>query len=388
MKWNKPGKEYEEYSKVFTIGKKIAIYGAGEKGIELFRKVSFVNCVDVFIDNDLEKQKEILCGIRVVGIVEFLNKYRENDPIVIVAMGKEKRDLIMNQMRNCGYRDGYNLFEVYAFSEYYLPLYMMYSWKKLYFHSVGITLTTICNFHCKGCLAFIPINHNQKHYDVNMFIDSLDHIFKYVDFINIFQLSGGETFLYPNQIQLLDYIGKKYREKIGILYTTTNGSVLPSKELCEKLAENKVTVIIDDYTKTVPKNKEKMQKLLDKLRTYKIEYLLNKVDSWIDLAPLSTDNSYMTIDELQYYYMACSQPWIELFENRLYSCNYAQYAMRAGLIEDSDNDWFDLSGEVDVKELLEFRMGYTKNGYLNMCKKCSGYIAINKNIITPAEQEI
>lgn len=194
MKWSKPGQEFDEYANVFKTGKKVVIYGAGEKGMELFLKLSFIKCVDMFIDNALEKQENGCCGLPVVGITEFLSKYKRGDYIIVVAMGTYIKDLIMNQMRNCGYQDGYDLFDEYAFSEYYLPLYMMYSWGKVYFHSVGVTLTTKCNLRCKGCLAFIPINQDQKHYDINMFKQSIESLFKHVDFVDIFQLSGGETF--------------------------------------------------------------------------------------------------------------------------------------------------------------------------------------------------
>jgi hypothetical protein len=388
MKWKNKGHEFDEYENIFTKGKKIAIYGACAVGANLFSKMGFADCVECFIDNNREKQKKEFNGKKVLSILDYLKLCDDKQCIVVVAVGPNKRDFVMQQMRTCGYHDGNNLFDEFSFIEYYLPIYALYSWNKLFFHSLGMTLTTICNLHCKGCLAFVPHNHNQKNYDIEMFKQSLDCLFLSVDYVDILQLSGGETFLYPFQLELINYIGDKYRDRINLLYTTTNGSIFPSDELCESIKKNRVTVIVDDYSDTVPQNKKKMDKLISLFKKMEIMYLHNKVKSWIDLAPESTDNSYMTDKELEDYYMACSQPWIELFDSRLYSCNYAQYAMRAGFINDSENDSFKLKGNVSKAELLEFRMGYTNKGYVDFCKKCSGYLSINQNIITPAVQEI
>lgn len=385
MKWQNKGHEFDLVGSRFINPKKIVIYGAGDLGTKLVQTLRFADCVESFIDNDPEKQKNLCFGKKVESVIDFMKK-PAGEFIVVVAMAAKDRVWPMQQLRVFGYREGEDLFDVDAFLKYYLPIYAFYGWNKLYFHSVGITVTTQCNLRCKGCLAFIPHNHNRKMYDVEMFKESLDSLFQHVDYVDIMQLSGGETFLYPQQEELIEYIGKNYRDKINVLYTTTNGSILPSDSLCESIKRNCVTVILDDYSDTVPQNIDKMKKTIEKLEQYQINIDINKVDEWIDLAPTTTDNSHLTEEELVNYYTSCCQPFIELFENNLYSCNYAQYAMRAELVEDSENDRIDLRTISSASELLEFRMGYTEKGYLEMCKHCSGYWAINKNKVKPAVQ--
>lgn len=387
MKWNNVGHEFDEIGKNFESNKKIFIYGAGEYGKILFDKLSFANCVEGFIDNDETKQQSGYCGKQVESIFEFM-KRRNGEYIVVTAASRVNTGVFMNQLRSVKYRDGVDLFEYETFVNYYLPIYAVYGWNKVYFHSVGLTLTTICNLRCKSCLAFIPYNTNPMAYDVKMFKQSIDSLFRYVDYVDIFQLSGGETFLYEDHIELVKYIYKNYRNKINKFYTTTNGTKCLNDSDYEELHNAEIVVIVDDYRDTVENNKIKIDRLIEKFEEFKVRYVINKVDHWIDLAPKNTDNTKLSEKELEIYFNACQQPWIELFENKLYSCNYAQYAMRAGIIEDSENDYFNLTymNENRLKELVEFRMGFTTKGYVDMCKNCSGYIAINKNIVKPAVQ--
>ena len=52
-----------------------------------------------------------------------------------------------------------------------------------------------------------------------------------VDYIQEFVLIGGEPLLYEKLPQVIEYIGSKYRNQINIFSITSNGTILPSKEL-------------------------------------------------------------------------------------------------------------------------------------------------------------
>jgi len=383
MKWTNCGHEFDMYKDIFTQGKKILIYGAGTLGTELLKKVSFVDCVEAFIDNSTEKQSKNFCGLPVYA--SFDTKIDFDKYIVVVAVEKDRK-LLMQQMRTLGFKDGISLFEYSSFVDFYLTLYMWFSWGKVYFYSVCINVTTKCNFNCHGCLALVPKNKFACHYDSKMFMSSLDSFFQHVDYVDIFQMSGGETFLYPDHKILVDYIGENYRHKINYLYTTTNGSIAASKELMDSLKKNRFTVIVDDYTDSVQEYADKFERNLSLLVSNGVSVMRNKVDKWIDILPDNCDNSHFTEDELVHYYGACSLPWIDLLRNRLYSCTFASYAIRASLVEETPNDYIDLTEDLDPMKLIEFRLGYTKKGYLDFCKLCQGYIAINKFSITPAVQ--
>ncbi len=388
MKWKNKGHEFDEMGKHFENKKKIFIYGAGEIGMEAYKQLEFLDCIEGFIDNDVKKQQLGYMGKSVESIVEFL-KRDVGKYIVIVAASLANSPIFIGQLIRQGYVEGQNCFLWNRFNECYLPIYAAYGWNKIYFSSISLLPTTHCNLNCASCLSFTPYNKNKRHRDIESLKSDLDSYFQWIDYTGLFHISGGEPFLYPNLIELLEYIGKEYRHKIKDLTITTNGTVIPLDIICIIMKKYKINIILDDYTEKIGKL-ETLNKIVNLLNEKEIPYIYNKVHNWIDLKPLSTDNSYMDEKTLERYYNACSVPYSSLQEEKIYSCNYANYAMEAGIMKVEENDYYSLKPFNTKKkiELLEFRLGYSKKGYVDMCKQCAGYIPINQNIVPAAEQVV
>jgi hypothetical protein len=217
----------------------------------------------------------------------------------------------------------------------------------------------------------------------------VDTFFNAVDYIMLFHISGGEPFLYPHLKELITYIGENYREKIHYLQTVTNGTVVLKDDILEVLAKYRAGVTVDDYRDAVPELTESFGKVVDRLEKYGIRYEINKADQWIDLAPETTDHSDWSEQRLIEHFESCNEPWQELRDGKLYSCNYASYAAIAGLAEESEEEVFHLDTFTKDrrKELMEFRLGYNEKGYVNFCKNCAGFVDINPNLVEPAKQK-
>ncbi len=162
----------------------------------------------------------------------------------------------------------------------------------------------------------------------------------------------------------------------------------PPRDVLEKLSQCKVEITVDDYREAVPQYRENFDVLLTKLKEYGIRHYVQKVSSWVDLAPEKTDYSNLTEEELIRHRDACSQSWQELRDGRLFSCNYAAYAEVAGICNEDVNDSYDLRTYTSdkAKELVEFRLGFTNKGYSSFCKKCRGFTCYNKDAVQPAIQ--
>ena len=104
---------------------------------------------------------------------------------------------------------------------------------------------------------------------------------------------------------------------------------------------------------------------------------------------MTTDHSDWSELRLQKWFEGCHVPWQELRGEEIYSCNYASYAVVAGFMEEQEDEVFDLKkyDRSRMKELMEFRMGYNEKGYVEFCKRCSGYVDINDHIVSPAKQK-
>ncbi len=375
MKWTNKGHEFDEAAKDFKDKRPVYIYGAGAMGEDLFYRLSFCDCVKGFIDNN-ENIREYL-GKPVYRIYEFLEE--KKDAIVVVAASGITVQFMENQLRVSGYRDGIDLFNYYGFIRYYLPIYAMYAWNCVYFHSISVTTTFKCNLKCNACLAFVDKNKNPKHMEIEKIKESLDYYFRAVDFTDFMDIAGGEPLLYPHIENLVEYVGKNFRDKLHKIYITTNGTVIPSDNLCELANKYNIDFNIDDYSRSLGKDICKVQIIKEKCERFSVKYHINKVDSWIDLSFGKRDNSHFTDKQLEKYFISCQQEWPELFESKIYYCDYSTYAARAGVFDLHEEESYDLKLHTDEKrmELFEYGRGYSEKGYVEMCKHCGGYLGAN-----------
>ena len=206
----------------------------------------------------------------------------------------------------------------------------------------------------------------------------------------LFHVSGGEPMLYKHTADLIEYIDKNYGHKIGTLRTVTNGTVIPKEEVFVKLSKCNIEITVDDYREAVPRFNSRFDQLIEKLEEYNIKYYINKAESWIDLAPDTTDYSKLSEEEMIKHRDSCSQSWEELRDGKIYSCNYAAYATVAGIAGEQDlEETYNLEKFTPEKkkELVEFRLGYTEKGYTNFCKKCRGFTPENSDEVEPALQK-
>lgn len=385
MKWKNKGHEFDRFKEIFTWHKPIYIYGGGVFGEDLYKRISFVDCVEGFIDNNRSGQ---IGGKKVISAMEFL-ELDEKDCIVIIAASIKNTTLFKNQLLVNGYEEGKNLFLHTDWLNFYAPIYFMYAWNKLYLRIISFLCTTKCNLNCYGCLNFTSYNHDKKHYDLERLKKDADLLFNIVDYIDLFHISGGEPFSFPYLKDLLRYISQNYGHKIYNLATTTNGTIVPDDDLCKVMEDHNINLFLDDYRENVPRAKEKYTLVREKCDHYKINIIDNKVDSWINLLRGKNISEKHSDRDLEIKFSACNLIYKSLHNKKLYVCNYTDYAVEAGIVEENDNDFLSLVGFSDEKrmELLEFMMGYSDRGYSELCKKCNGFATINTGSYEVAKQQ-
>lgn len=372
MQWKNKGHEYDLFWREIKDIQKVYLFGAGLVGKSVFELLQNLLYVKSFVDNDANKQGTIFEGKRVISVN---NIKMDKNTAVLICVSPESVDTVIKQMNDIGVRT----YDVHIF----LPVFYMYHENKLLLTSISYLPTTVCNLCCKNCLNFAPFLKNQSFRDIAFLKSDIDVLFKKVDYILLFHISGGEPFLYPGLAELFHYICHLYRNKIGRLETTTNGTVLPSNELCKTLSKLQVGVVLDDYRDAVPQYSATFDKIIEKFKHYKINYRVQKVDSWIALDP--KDTNVIDSDEgARRQFENCHVPWQEYRSGKLYLCNYSDYAAVAGKYEVQQNEYIEIATS-DKREIMEFRLGYSEKGYVNFCKRCAGFFH-NPNIVKPAEQ--
>lgn len=381
MKWSNKGHEFDDAYANMAKKKKFYLYGAGDYGRQFFPLFKDEINIEAYIDNDTNKQGTYINGLICLSLEQVT---MTDDTGIIVTMSQIARSHPIAKLQ----RGGAVRNQDYFIIEDFISIYYAYKYGKVYFSSISFLPSTVCNLKCRHCLNFNPF---AKHFYVrewDKLIKDVDLFFNCVDYIMLFHVSGGEPLLYNRVADLVEYIDIKYGKRIGTLRTITNGTVVPSDAILEKLGQCRVEVVVDDYRESVPQYKENFDLLLTRLQDCGIRHYVQKVSSWIDLAPEKTDYSDFTEEELIRHRDACSQSWQELRDGRLFSCNYAAYAEIAGLSKEDVDNSYDLTVYTPdkAKELVEFRLGFSNKGYSSFCKKCRGFTVNNKEEVQPAGQ--
>ena len=383
MKWTNKGHEFDHVYENLKKKKSFYLFGAGMYGQAMYEELTKLE-VDIlgYIDNDQTRQHKVFNGKQIYALDEIELK---RDEAIIVCVTPFSRGPIMQQLQIAQYVYNENVFTM----EIYMSLKYVYELDKMYISSISFLPSTRCNLNCEACLNFTPYIKHQMIRPLDQVKKDIDIFFSVVDYIMLFHISGGEPFLYPYLKELVTYIGENYRDKIHFLQTVTNGTIELKDDILEVLAKYQVGITIDDYRDAVPEKREAFDKALAQVEKYQLRHDVNKVDKWIDLAPTKTDHSDWNEWRLIKHFESCHEPWQELREGKLYSCNYASYAAVAGLVEENEEESFKLDTYTknQMKELMEFRLGYNTKGYVEFCKKCAGFVDINPYIVEPAKQK-
>ena len=399
MKWTAKGHQFDNYGKIFEKRNRLLIYGAGQFGMYSYEQLKFTGCVDGFIDRDLFKQKSGLMSLPVHPPSYLLEQHNETH-VIIIGTDKSKAVNISRRLLQAGYIQGVDFWYWEDFcsidnnNAFFLTLFYLYSQNKIYLASTCIIPGTNCNLNCLKCLNFTPeLNKNKTHQTQN--IDAvkanIDLYFKWVDYTPWFSIGGGEPLLYPNLKELIEYVGEKYRKLIGERFElVTNGTIIPDDVLCEVFRKYDVRIAISNYEKNVPSCKQSRKSLFKKFKKFNIRHIDNNVQKWYDLDCFNTDNSFMSKCELSEHYDSCANPWNLLYDGKIYACDFAAFAMIAGIINETKNDFFDLSIEITKtmkREFIEFILWFNDNGYVDFCKRCSGWgNTLTQKFTTVAEQ--
>lgn len=391
MKWKNKGHEFDIMAgKLLENQEKfrhIYIFGAGLIGANLIALMQAYGILMGFIDNDVQKQRNGYKGFRVYPLEEYMKQYQGF--IVIAADDKNIPD-IEGQLKKMHLSENKDFLSHTKFFHEVFPILSVYLFGKVYIEIAQISLTERCSLRCRKCAhGCFAVNQDVvKDLTIEQVYKSADSFFGKVDFIYEFVLIGGEPLLYRQLPEAIRYIGRRYREQIGIFSITTNGTIFPDKETRKMCKEYGVLFRISNYSMTIPRLKDAYKKLIDQLDEDGIAYELETEEKeWMDYGFGYVNRNTDTAGLISVF-DGCKTPCREVRENRYYFCVMARSVSENMGFDAGNNDYLDLdalTGENYQREMLEFDLGYSEKGYLDMCNYCHGADA-KKHPIPVAEQ--
>jgi organic radical activating enzyme len=409
MKWVNKGHEFDALGAVFQKNNKLFLVGTAEDNEALCGKLDFLG-IAIETSPLLKGRKSKLSELfyLLLSLLPSMPSGRisritrrggsESDKggktVIINHPNKFYAGYVLGQFTMTGkYIKNENVFLVNDFMEKYLSVFAIYVCGKVYLYNIGIIVTTLCNLNCKYCLNFTPYNRNMKHRPLDELKNELDILFPCVDRLANLSISGGETMLYPNVEDLLQYISDRYRNKIDNIGIGTNGTIIPSDELCMTLRKSKVTVYADNYSKSIPRLKTLYKKFIERMTKYDIEHKQIYIKQFYKTFPPLKNYSLYDDRHLSDRFDKCIQVHYQDQKNGcIAACCYAAYAREAGLIDESKDDYYDINNfphsMQSKKELVEFRLGFTNKGYVEFCKFCNGFPTINSYISKNGAEQV
>lgn len=381
MKWLNRAHEFEHIRSAVE-NDNIYIFGAGEYGAYLYKYINTEKVLG-FVDNSKEKQRAGYLGQKVFALDEICQATQENLFVIAVSVCSKAFKDMQQQLLDSGIKRN----QIVAY-ELYLHLYFYYIKKATLIHHVNVSITQKCTLNCKDCSIMTTYLPEKVNYELESLKRDVDVFFGHVDYVGKFGIVGGEPFLYPNLEEYLTHLAQ-YRSRIlYMLEIVTNGTIIPKDNVLRLCKEHNIIISISDYTVTLPHLKEKIEKLVNKLEEYRISYVVNSAEQWMDFGYGHVNKADVSDKQMIEFFDRCHMTCRLLRDEKLYYCANSAFAIDAGL------NSRDLENELDLQtingknrmEAIEFDEGYSQRGYLNMCRHCNGMDGLNDHFIEVARQ--
>lgn len=237
---------------------------------------------------------------------------------------------------------------------------------------VEMTVTTHCNLRCRYCSNLIPYLPQQHHFALEEVKAQLDILLKNVHWIYRLKIHGGEPLAYPYIGDILQYALEK--SQIFDVRISTNGTILPERELLQIMKNPKFILHISGYSFL----EKRAHELCQCLKEQKIRFYYMKDQAWCDLGdPMQKRKrkraeTESVIDECNM--RKCSA----YYQGMLYVCSWAAnrdaiLQMKRGLPIDHVGMGF------QIRDFYEQR-------YFECCDYCNGILA--ESPLIPAGEQL
>lgn len=337
-----------------------------------------VKCI---LDNDKELDG---LGYQDIPIYEA-TKYLQSNKNCKILISSHYSD-ISKQLKQHGLVENIDYIDMHQF----VSLWYWQKKKEVHLLDVHIAITTHCSLNCRNCNMFMNYYDKSQKFrmDLEEFQTNVYSLFEVADFCYQFTILGGEPLLNNDLRNMVSWLGDNYSKKIGRIDVVTNGTIIPDMELLEVCKKYNVGFSISDYGETVA-YKQKITEIKACFDKWDIKYEHNPDMTWKDFY-FPRDSQKAVYNSIREHMLNCSPLFRGLNDQRFYYCHIVWSAVKAGLLDEKEADYFNLDTEVDEEKklkLLMYDLGYMEKGYVSLCEFCGGCGNDNKSIIPAGIQE-
>lgn len=380
MKLNQGRDVLKDFLTAWGLEDEYLIYGTSTTAQILLSKMQGKLKIKGCLDSDKKMWGKSIHNYRIFSIDEWKKHYLGTKIIVASGAYTEIRDYLE--------KEGLREQKDFCDSRFLMGSYFAVTQNKVYLYRTDFSITERCNLRCKKCNMLMPYYKDPKHKPLEVLKDDVDAYFQWVDYVQLFNILGGEPFLYPQVEEITEYICDTYGDRIGRIEFFTNGLPKLTESMLKLMQRYGIHVQVSDYRHGIPAVAKRVDDFMDKLKKNHIPYRRNIDNKWLDFGFPDYTNGTISEMNLTNFFDRCYSPFRGLCNKRLYYCHLNTSAVCAGLFKDDSNDYFDMEvfDEARKMDLVRFDLGYTQKGYITYCRKCKGCFAVNDEYTKVAEQ--
>lgn len=256
--------------------------------------------------------------------------------------------------------------------------------KKVIVSATQLVLTTNCTLNCRECFAGKPYCSKHEFFELNFLKQQLDTFLECIDECIELELIGGEVFLYPDLVEIIEYCLKQ--DKVQMVYLTTNGTIVPNKEVMNILKNDRVVVAISEYQCIKYENVENELNKLG-INWYGINTKWTAMPTYNKISNCFESYKYTQEDlELAYYRCPNRMSCYAILNNKFYVCYRTAMLDYTGNYDFSSNEYANLSLPFDErkKEVLNI----LHKCFTEACNYCGmgNLFSFKEELLEPGEQ--
>lgn len=386
--------------------KYVVIYPAGYVGQLLQKTLSeYGVATEAFLDRDTEKvlktasipimeplrstglpdNSVVLISANLDSMVErFSNIIRQNNDKLTILNGFEINRVLRHSIcsrklanqisfdliecENCGFeRHGCSICDEYL-KRVAGSKTLKNDWRSKSFDWFGYIVGQVCTLKCIHCCEAIPFLKDHKFVPIDVIAADIQKVASSSRFLTFVELIGGEPFLHPDYPELLKELLKI--KNIGYIKSFTNGTVIPSEELCQIMKSPRFMLQISNYEKQATgKLLENIYKTRQILKEQNIQYIFTQNFEWQDFSFFDLRNE--SKESIKKVFEACPLHCCNrLYNGKLYRCPHQYAGVELGKLKKLEVESIEIN-KLDEKSLARSLEAFENVEYIDACRYCT-----------------
>lgn len=285
------------------------------------------------------------------------------------------------QCENCGY-EGHGCVICHTYLRRVAPgLRHDDPWRSRSFDWFGYIVGQRCTMKCRHCCESIPYLPNPGFVPCDTIISDIQKVAQSCNFLKFVEFIGGEPFLHP---EFKDILTKSLQiENIGYIKSFTNGTIVPSDDLCEILKNPRFMLQVSNYEKTLTGSlRDRFFTTKRKLDDWGIHYVYSPQTEWRDFSSfeIHTDSKHT----LETIFQSCPLAGCHrLYKGVLFRCPHQYAGVQLDKLVKVPVECINIHkyGQKDLARAIE---DFEKVPYIDACRYCT--LPFDAKVVQAGEQ--